>query len=192
MRNALLPLLLLSACATQEAPSEPMSRSMLFDFSDPASLRAWRNVDDDVMGGVSSSRLDRSTRGARFHGTVSLENNGGFASVRSTPASLGLAGTEGLELELVGDGHVYKLSMRLDEAFDGVSYQTNFHPPKGEVSRMRIAFREFVPMWRGRRVPDAPAFDPARATQVGLVIGDKQAGSFELELLAIRAFGPGS
>lgn len=192
MRHILLPLLLLSACATQDAPPTPMSRATLFDFSDPACLRNWRNVDDDVMGGVSSSRIEPSARGARFHGTVSLENNGGFASVRSTPAPLGLAGTEGLELELVGDGHSYKLSIRLDEAFDGVSYQTNFTPPAGEPSRVRIAFRELVPMWRGRRVPDAPPFDPERATQVGLVIGDKQAGPFELELLAIRAFGPGS
>ena len=191
-RSVLLPFLFLCACATHEATPTPMSRTTLFDFSDPACLRAWRNVDDDVMGGISSSRIERSARGARFHGTVSLENNGGFASVRSTPAPLGLAGTEGLELELVGDGHSYKLSIRLDDAFDGVSYQTNFTPAAGSPSRVRVAFRELVPMWRGRRVPDAPVFDPARATQVGIVIGDKQAGPFELELLAIRAFGPGS
>lgn len=192
LRSSLLPWVLLCACATQEAPPIPMSRTTLFDFSDPAALRAWRNVDDDVMGGVSSSRIERSTRGARFHGTVSLENNGGFASVRSTPTPLGLAGTDGLELELAGDGHSYKLSMRLDDAFDGVSYQTNFTPPAGGPSRVRVAFRELVPMWRGRRVPDAPPFDPARATQVGIVIGDKQAGPFELELLAIRSFTAGS
>jgi hypothetical protein len=45
-------------------------------------------------------------------------------------------------------------------------------------------------MWRGRRVPDAPPFDPARAAQVGLVIGDKQAGAFELGLVAIRVLYP--
>jgi len=129
-------------------------------------------------------------RGARFVGTVSLENNGGFASIRSTPAPLGLAGAEGLELELIGDGHTYKLSIRLDSDFDGVSYQANLTPPAGITSRTRIAFRELVPMWRGRRVPDAAPFDPAHATQVGLVIGDKQAGAFELGLVAIRALYP--
>lgn len=176
--------------ATPAAPETAMTENLLFDFSNPSVTRAWRNVDDDVMGGVSASRIEPGPHGARFFGTVSLENNGGFASVRSTPAPLGLAGTEALELELLGDGHTYKLSIRLDGAFDGISYQTNFTPPAGRVSRTRIAFRELVPMWRGRRVSDALPFDPARATQVGLVIGDKQAGAFELGLVAIRALSP--
>jgi monofunctional biosynthetic peptidoglycan transglycosylase len=63
-------------------------------------------------------------------------------------------------------------------------------PPAGSVSRTRIAFVDLVPMWRGRRVPDAPPFDPARAAQMGLVIGDKQAGAFELGLVAIRVLYP--
>jgi len=191
--------LLASACAVPAekavpaapfAPETEMPQATLFDFTDPTVARAWRNVDDDVMGGVSSSRIEALPHGARFFGTVSLENNGGFASVRSTPAPLGLTGADGLELELVGDGHSYKLSIRLDGDFDGVSYQTNFTPPAGKLSRTRIAFRDLVPMWRGRRVSDAPAFDPARATQVGLVIGDKQAGAFELLIVAIRATDP--
>lgn len=192
MRAALLLTLLASACATQEVPS--MDKTALFDFTDATVVRAWRSVDDDVMGGVSSSRIepgvDSVPRGARFVGTVSLENNGGFASIRSKPALLGLAGAEGLELELIGDGHTYKLSIRLDSDLDGISYQANLTPLAGSVSRTRIAFVDLVPMWRGRRVPDAPPFDPARAAQVGLVIGDKQAGAFELGLVAIRVLYP--
>jgi len=187
MRAALLTTLLSTACATQEASTMATSQPVLFDFSDPLVLRSWRNVDDNVMGGVSSSRVEPGPHGARFVGNVSLANNGGFASARSTPAPLDLAGATGLELELVGDGHTYKLSIRLDSDFDGISYQANFTPPAGTTSRTPIAFRDLVPMWRGRRVPDAPQFDPARIAQVGLVIGDKQAGPFELGLVAIRA-----
>jgi len=196
MRIAVLLALLVGACATQEAPHTTMSTPVLFDFSDPSVTRMWRNVDDGVMGGVSSSRIEPASHsvpdapGARFVGTVSLENNGGFASVRSTPARIDLTGCNGLELELVGDGHMYKLSIRLDSDFDGVSYQANLTPPAGTVSRTRIAFADLVPMWRGRRVPDAPPFDPTRVTQIGLVIGDKQAGAFELGLVAIRALQP--
>ena len=194
MRIAVLLALIVGACATQEAPHTTMSTPVLFDFTDAAVVRAWRSVDDDVMGGVSSSRIepggDSGPRGARFVGTVSLENNGGFASIRSKPALLGLAGAEGLELELIGDGHTYKLSIRLDSDLDGISYQANLTPPAGSVSRTRIAFVDLVPMWRGRRVPDAPPFDPARAAQMGLVIGDKQAGAFELGLVAIRILYP--
>jgi hypothetical protein len=188
MRPALLLTVLASACAVQDVPS--MNKTMLFDFRDPSVTREWRSVDDDVMGGISSSRIEPGSQGARFVGTVSLENNGGFASIRSKPAPLGLAGAHGLELELMGDGHTYKLSIRLDSDQDGISYQANLTPPSSSVSHTRIAFVELVPMWRGRRVPDAQPFDPARAAQVGFVIGDEQAGAFELGLVAIRALRP--
>ena len=57
----------------------------LFDFSDPRAAEAWRAIDDRVMGGVSRSRLRHDRAGhAVFEGDVSLERNGGFASVRSS------------------------------------------------------------------------------------------------------------
>ena len=59
----------------------------LFDFTTATNSTAWQIVNDDVMGGVSTSRFQVRTNGAVFSGVVSLENNGGFASVRSSPAA---------------------------------------------------------------------------------------------------------
>lgn len=165
-----------------------MTSITLFDFSDPSAPRAWRSIDDVVMGGRSASALEFLGDRAAFRGVVSLENNGGFASIRCLPRALGLAGCEGLELDLIGDGHTYKLGLRLDADFDGTTYQATFAAPAGHRSLVRIAFAELVPTFRGRRVPDAPSFDAARATQLGLLIGDKQPGPFSLDLFAIRAY----
>lgn len=184
--------LALFACASASAcrapaPQAAMPERTLFDFADPAAVRSWRNLDDVVMGGVSASRFEHVPDGrARFAGVVSLENGGGFASVRCSGVPLNLAGCEALELELAGDGKTYKLSLRLDAGFDGVSYQASFSAPAGRRVRVRIAFAELTPTFRGRTVPAEP-FDPARATQLGLLVGDKQAGPFQLDLFAIRA-----
>lgn len=43
----------------------------------------WRIVNDGVMGGLSSSRVSVNDDKIIFSGNVSLENNGGFASLRS-------------------------------------------------------------------------------------------------------------
>jgi hypothetical protein len=165
-----------------------MPPSTLFDFSDPRAALAWRSIDDVVMGGRSASALEFVDDRAVFRGVVSLENNGGFASVRCLPREFGLAGKRGLELDLIGDGHACKLGLRLDENLDGITYQATFTAPPGRRALVRIDFAELVPTFRGRRVPDAPAFDPARATQLGLLVGDKQVGPFSLELFAIRAY----
>ena len=51
---------------------------------------------------------------------------------------------------------------------------------------VRLPVAEFRPTFRGRVVATAPPLDPARVRQVGLMIADRQAGSFSL---AVRSIG---
>jgi hypothetical protein len=120
-----------------------------------------------------------------FSGFVSLANNGGFASVRS-PSFAALGDGEAFLLTVRGDGKRYKFSVRTDAPLDGVSYQAAFQPPPGEWVVVRLAAADFLPKWRGRIVDNAPQFDPARAQQLGLLIADRQAGGFRLEVVAIE------
>lgn len=159
----------------------------LIDFSDPAEIAHWTPVDDVVMGGKSRSRLAFDPTGhALFSGCVSFENNGGFASVRCAPDTLGRDRVLAYLLEVCGDGKAYKLNLRTDDGFDGVNYQCRFHPPAERWTVCRLACVDFLPTWRGRVTADAPALDPARVRQAGLLIADRQAGPFAL---AIRAIG---
>ena len=58
-------------------------RKLICDFIRPPLLR-WTSVNDVVMGGVSDSLMQVSEDGTGvFAGHLSLENNGGFASVRA-------------------------------------------------------------------------------------------------------------
>jgi monofunctional biosynthetic peptidoglycan transglycosylase len=55
----------------------------LINTSNDIGLEDWRIVNDDVMGGVSSSKLYlNEEQNLVFSGNLSLENNGGFASSR--------------------------------------------------------------------------------------------------------------
>ena len=73
----------------------------LIDFSN-ASAAGWQIVNDSVMGGISRSTLQLHEDGyALFSGTVSLENNGGFASVRTrAQAPMDLSDFEGLSVQV--------------------------------------------------------------------------------------------
>lgn len=160
---------------------------VLFDFSAPDVVAQWSAIDDRVMGGVSQSRLRHDAAGfAVFEGVVSLEQNGGFASVRSRPGAFGAPGASAYVLEAAGDGRRYKLSLRVDDRFDGITWQADFAPLAARWDRVRLSLTEFRPTFRGRAVADAPALDPANVRQVGLLIADRQAGPFEL---AVRAIG---
>lgn len=159
---------------------------IVIDFSDPEATRAWSPIDDAVMGGLSASRMQTTGDGtAVFSGTLSLENNGGFCSVRTAPADWDVADAEALVLRFRGDGLRYKLRLRTDDRWDGVSYELPFETEAGAWTELAFSISDFTPVWRGRLVRDAPALDPARIRTFGLMLSDKQAGPFRLEVESI-------
>lgn len=158
-----------------------------YRFDTPNSTRRWQAINDGVMGGVSVSRLRFDPAGyAVFEGEVSLENNGGFASVRASELDLGCADTEAYVLTVWGDGRTYKLNLRTDTGFDGVTYQASFTPAPGQWTQAVLPLAAFVPRFRGRLVHDAPALRPEAVRQVGFLISAKQAGIFQLRIKTIE------
>ena len=156
---------------------------LLFDFSDPDAVNDWAAIDDRVMGGISRSRLRYDAAGhAVFEGEVSLERNGGFASVRSKPGPRGKPGAEVCLIDVHGAGKHYKLSLLTDDGFDSLNYQASFAPAGSDWQTLQLPLAGFRASFRGREVPGASALDPARIRQVGLMIADRQAGLFALDL----------
>jgi len=150
----------------------------LLDFSRSEVAQTFRVINDDVMGGVSMSRL-RSTDGAMvFEGEVSLENNGGFASLRGPvrfPAE-----SAALLLTVRGDGQRYKLTLKLDDSPGTAQYQASFVAPR-EWQTLRFKPTDFAASFRGRAVV-APIVRLVDVHYIGLLISDKQSGPFKIEL----------
>ncbi len=156
-------------------------RVVLLDFDDEVEVEQWVAVNDVVMGGMSRSAFETARPGiARFRGVVSLENSGGFASVRTAPRRWDSSGASAFVLRVLGDGHAYKFTVRTDDGLDGVQYQSRFTPVAGEWQEARLAVASFAATFRGRSVPGSPPLDPARVRALGLMISDRQAGPFEL------------
>ena len=162
---------------------------LLFNFSTEQAIDDWMSINDVVMGGVSSGRLVATGNDTvAFTGLVSLENGGGFASVRSRPREHDLRGYSGLELRIRGDDRRYKINLKTDIRADGILYRAIFETREGEWQTLRLPFGEFLPTLRGRVVPEAPPLDLSCVTSLGLMISDRQAGPFRLEITLIGAY----
>lgn len=159
----------------------------LFDFHHTESSDAWQIVNDDVMGGISRSRFYVTNSLAVFRGEVSLENNGGFASVRSRPLKTPLAEADAFVIRVRGDGRQYKFTARMDNAFDGPVYQAVFRTRQGEWEEHTLPLRQFVPSYRGRQLPGEPPLQAPKVSSVGFLISDKQEGPFQLTVAWIKA-----
>jgi NADH dehydrogenase [ubiquinone] 1 alpha subcomplex assembly factor 1 len=164
----------------------PDDSYVLFDFATPDAC-PWFSVDDGVMGGVSLSRMHIENSLAVFTGNVSLDFGGGFASVRSDPGFWDLSAFKGISLTLRGDGRRYKLILKSDAGLGGINWQAPFQTTAGERQVVHVPFEKLTAVYRGSRITNPPPFDTRRIATIGILISDKQAGPFRLEIERITA-----
>jgi monofunctional biosynthetic peptidoglycan transglycosylase len=150
-------------------------------------LSPWLTINDNFMGGVSSGRMAQTEDGLRFEGSLSLENNGGFASVRR-PVDGGLAGISAIRIKVRGDSRQYQLRMRHGRRFDGVSWRAGFVAGE-DWQTFEFGLDEFEPVFRGSKVPDAGNLVPANIGQLGFLLADGRAGSFALDIATVEFIG---
>jgi len=154
------------------------NHQVIFDFSENASLQNWETLDDVVMGGRSQGDISLSPQGhGRFSGFVSLENNGGFSSVRYSPANLQVDPQDQIKIRLKGDEKRYQFRVKHDkQAYE--SYITYFETT-GEWEDITIALNDLSPTFRGKDL-DQPNFSYNSIQQLGFLIANKKAENFEL------------
>lgn len=169
--------LTLFALAMPAASAQPV-----LDFAQPATASEFRVINDGVMGGVSASRLAHADGALIFEGEVSLENNGGFASFRGPVRIVATASV--LLLTVRGDGKRYKLAVKLEDSNAGPQYQAPFTAPR-QWTTLRFVPTDFSPSFRGRPV-SAPALELGEVRALGVLISDRQAGPFRLEVKEVR------
>jgi hypothetical protein len=182
-----------SADETTNPPPPPAAPAVvLLDFTDAGDVAAWTTINDPVMGGRSTSTVTFGDGGMVFSGTISLENNGGFASARG-PADPDIgrkaAGARSLLVRALGDGKTYVL--RVGVGGQPWSYIQRFATEAGVQRIYELPVAGFQPV--GMRLdpaPDAPqVLDPSSISQVSVYILDKQQGPFALTIRGIDATG---
>lgn len=167
----------------------PDARALVnFDGSDGEP--DWYILNDDVMGGISKSTFARGEDGvAVFEGQLSLENNGGFASVRTGRNEYDLDGAKGLRIRVRGDGREYALSALCTDGRGRTgSWRKRFTAPAGEWAVIDVPFEEMVLNIRGRRFPDVGPPKLDEVTGFSMLIGDKNTEPFRLEMDWIAAY----
>jgi NADH dehydrogenase [ubiquinone] 1 alpha subcomplex assembly factor 1 len=179
--------LLMVVSATVMAADEDR---VLFEFGTPDAANEWQTVNDGVMGGASEGRFKISAeKTLDFLGTLSLENNGGFASVRSKPTKLNLEAGDTLVARVRGDGREYSMNLYTARRQAAFSYRALFNTKKDEWIVVSIPLDKFQATSFGRVVRDQ-SLDPGEVNGLGILLGDKKAGPFKLEVEWIKVRRP--
>lgn len=185
----LLSIILVSGVKAQEngqtdKKTAPMKE---IDFKDETDKVKWRSVNDGVMGGRSDGNSFLSEAGNRiFTGEISLENNGGFSSVRTEGGKYDVSGYQGITLRVRGDGRMYYFTSRVDER-SMLAYWFPIQTKAGEWTHFNVPFSEMYPTSFGRRLKGDP-LDTKNITSFGFMLYDKSEGGFNLEIESIKVY----
>ena len=152
----------------------------LFDFERNGDLSDWRVVDDVVMGGRSDGKLIINEEGhGVFYGTVSLENYGGFSSIRYQFKQQEVRHFKTCKIRLKGDGKSYQLRVKTNRS-DRQSYVRSFDT-SGDWEIIEIPLSTLSPTFRGMKL-NMPNFPNEQIEEIAFLIGNKKAEEFRLEL----------
>lgn len=179
---------LMTASVSAAEPPASGQTFKLFDFSEPDRQGSWRVVNDNVMGGRSQGTVDFTGEGSLlFRGEVSLENRGGFSSIRTRAADLGLDGAQALTLRVRGDGRTYHVDLRVRRQPAATSFRAPITPVAGQWQDITVPFDEFRASAFGRDLRGIGPVDPAMIRSIGFTINDGKSGPFALEVAGLGA-----
>lgn len=180
---AFLPLAGIIVFSVESISAEKTIMKTLYDFTDAEANQPWSSNNDGVMGGLSTGGAEITETGMKFSGVLSLENNGGFSMVQHRK-NWDLSGYQGIRLKVRGDGRTYQLRLNSDARFRErwpVSFSGEFETQAGEWVEVEVPFDQLRQSWRGRTL-SGHTFNPAKIEMIGILLGDKKAGPFDLEI----------
>ena len=156
---------------------------IIYDFSKMENLDGWYVVDDGVMGGRSKGKLkvENGDTGV-FSGKISLENYGGFSSIRYYTGEFNVKQNKYVTVILSGDNKYYQLRIRSSRN-DRHVYTKKFFAKDG-WQEIRVPLDSMEPYFRGQRLRMSN-FDKRYISEIGFLIGNKVRENFELKIRSI-------
>lgn len=154
--------------------------NIIFDFNKEVSLSGWRIIDDVVMGGVSEGKfkIDNEGNGV-FYGNVSLENNGGFSSIRYNFNKIDVKKFNKIVLKVKGDGKKYQFRIK-SRYRDYYSYVSDFYT-SNKWEEIEINLSDMYPSFRGRKL-NMENFSSQFIKEIAILISNKRNESFKIEI----------
>jgi hypothetical protein len=153
------------------------------DFGSEKVDGGWYVVNDGVMGGLSQSRIAFTKDAMIFQGNLSLENNGGFASIRTPWGNYDLSQFNKIVMRIKGDGRNYGFVLSNATRFYLPNYKHDIASKEDKWTTIELPLREFheeiVGRKTGKMVQEKNLEDVIR---MGIILSDKIPGPFKLEI----------
>ncbi len=156
---------------------------LVIDFGKKNTGADWLVINDGVMGGLSRGQAYLDDEAIRFEGEISLENNGGFSSLRSRFQNMDLSAYEKVEIRYQLEGQAFAFVMETDQRWYMPNYKKQLPPTEGDWATVEIDLLKMKAYRIGRPLDRyLQAGDLEDIIRLGFISDGKQAGDFLMQI----------
>ena len=160
-----------------------MDPTFKIDFGGEKEGSRWYIINDDVMGGLSRSQGELTENTMIFTGTISLDNNGGFASVRNRFGKYDLSQFEKVRIKYKCNNRDFALILENTEYWWQPYHKYTFTSDSDEWVTAEFNLSDFKEYAVGRFNGDyMNKKDLEKVIRIGFILFDKKEGPFNLEV----------
>ncbi len=159
------------------------------DFGLDKDGQDWQTINDGVMGGLSDGIRLLQEESLLFKGNISLENNGGFSSLKSPYANYDLSDFSKLEIRFktAKVGEQFSFTFECFEQWYRPYFKLPFKSTSTdwETQTLDLSSAEAYEVGRKMGIYLSDDIKPA-IIRLGFIKDDKKTGDFELEVDYIK------
>jgi NADH dehydrogenase [ubiquinone] 1 alpha subcomplex assembly factor 1 len=156
-----------------------------FDFGTGQNqIKNWVLLSDNIMGGVSKSKLDYTENTMVLSGNISLDNFGGFSSVKTTFGKYDLSQFKGVKIKFKSTNQKFAFTLEDSRNWTLPNFKGNFYSDKVNIwEEKTIYFNDFkeyqVGEPTGEKLNDNSLKNIVR---MGIITTEKKEGPFSIEI----------
>lgn len=180
--------LLISAMQTFSMNAGANENKLSYDFGQQGCGECgWFVVLDGVMGGLSTGKLESVAKALVLSGNISLQNNGGFASIRTPYRKFDLSRYSEVTVRYRSKGQTFAMSLNNYRRFWRPQFKTFLPPTNGKWAESVIPLRSFTKMRFDEVLGGGPSAEElASIIRFGFISSDKSEGEFRFEISGIE------
>ena len=144
----------------------------------------WVMISDNVMGGVSKSKLEYTENAMILTGDISFKNYGGFASVKTTFGKYDISQFKGVKIKFKSTNQKFAFTLEDKNNWTLPNYKGDFYSISSNTwEEKTIYFKDFkqyqIGDATGKKLEDSVLKNIVR---LGIITNEKKEGPFSIEI----------
>ena len=160
-------------------------QSSIIDFgnSDEKS-QEWILLSDNIMGGITKSKVEYTNNSVLLSGNISLANYGGFSSIKTKYKSVDLSEYKGFKIKFKSTNQKFAFTLEDNQNWTQPNYKCEFSPKKDNTwEEVVIYFKDFQEIVIGEPTGNMMKSKSLKnIVRMGIMTYEKKEGPFTLEV----------